>query len=180
MQKLYNINKWQCLEAGKVLSFPQTKPRAVRVDVNCPGECEIHYVNGDGETTFLALVRGRDTLDFTTDGKFAITITGNDLWVHTIDGEDLSFEIIDPVIFTRIVARRARSPEMEMMEARMMQNINRRLERQQNELAGNYERRARILEEKHAAALAAASAAREPAAPGDFDASGALVTVADE
>lgn len=157
VQKLYNLTKWGLIDGGKVLSFPSNKPRAVRLDVNAPSKVELSYINADGEVFFLALVEGRDTIDFTTTGKFSVATSG-DCYVHTVDGEDVSYEVIDPIIFTRIVARRARSPELERLEQRMMMNINRRLEKQRGELEDYYSRR-----ERDVAALAATAAAVERA-----------------
>lgn len=161
-QRLFDVNKWTLLEEGKVLRYPSAKPREVKLEVNAPGDSELSYVSDSGEVKFLALVRGRDRVEFHTDGRFGLTVQGNDCYIYTVDGIDISTTILDPVIFTRIVERRARNPEFVAMELRMMQNIQRRLDSQKHELVGYYERRERYREQELANARLAADAPEQP------------------
>lgn len=164
VQRLHNISKWATLEDGQVIKFNSPKKREVRLEVNSSG-CELYYVAEDGTVKFLAFIRGRDVIEFITDGQFGISCDGGECSFYTADGEDVSFEVIDAVIFTSIVERRRRNPELELMELRMMQNINSRLERQRHELVDYYARRERYAAQKHEAALVAAGTGgqQEPA-----------------
>lgn len=162
MQRLFNMDKWFLVEVGKSISFGNREPRRIRLDVNAPSFAQLYYSDGDGRVTFLATVRGRDVVEFAAYGEFSITVSGCDCWMYTIDGEDLSFSIPDAVIFTRIVERRARNPELEMMQHMMNRNLELRMAAQRDELEQLWNRR-------DAAAKAApvvAPAAKPDAAPG--------------
>lgn len=162
-QKMFNVRRWAQLEDGKVLTFPSPRKRKVVIDVNSTGESQLWYISEDGEALFLALVRGRDTLDFITDGKFSLSCLGDECWVYTVDGENIAYEDPSSISFTKIVERRARNPELMEIEARLMQNITRRLAAQSREQEAYFERRERLIahQQQHAAALASANAAAE-------------------
>lgn len=174
VQRIFNVTKWMQLEEGKVCSFSNPRKRIVRVDVNSPGDSELYYVGADHETRFLALVRGRDMIEFTSDGAFSIAVNGNDCWIHTPDGEDISHEVLDPIIFTRIAERRARNPELMAIEARMMQNIFRRMEAMKLEAESYAERAQRRYEHQreHADRLARERVGSEPESDDDAERTG--------
>lgn len=133
MQRLHNIDKWEFAEANKAVNFETAVPRKVRLDVNAPGEVGITYVDSNGLEVFLGLVRGRDVLEFTTTGEFALIPDGN-IWFYTIDGVKATFSIPDAVTLTRIAERRARNLEFEMMQYEMNRNLERRLAEQRDQL----------------------------------------------
>ena len=174
MQRLFNIDKWFVLEAGKALNFENPLARRVRLDVNAPGSAQLFYVTGNGEVTFLANVSGRDVVEFASHGgDFAIQCEGNDVWLYTIDGEDTSFANPGAVVFTKIVERRARNPELELMQHMMKRNLDMRMEAQRSELEQLWARReaaAASRAAQSAAASAPASAASESQPDGDADA----------
>lgn len=138
------------------MNFAEERDRKIRLDVNAAGEATLYYVDGDGETTLLGLVCGRDVLEFQTHGgAFSIAIEDADCWVFTIDGEDVSFQVPEAVTFTRLVERRQRNPEVEMMQYMMNRNMQILLESQRDELEQMFNRReaaARVAAEKPAAA----------------------------
>ena len=166
MQRLFNVHKWFVLEAGKALNFENHLARRVRLDVNAPAPAQLFYVTGNGEVTFLAAVSGRDVIEFASHGgDFAIQCEGNDVWLYTIDGEDVSFSNPGAVVFTKIVERRARNPELELMQHMMNRNLELRLEAQRNELVQLWNRReaaAAARAAQLAAESASASAGSEP------------------
>lgn len=163
VQRIFNVTKWKRLEEGQVITFDNPRPRVVRLDVNSPGDSELYYIDGAGEVSFLALVRGRDIVEFTTDGAFQLSVSGNDCSIYTADGAITAHKAVDAVSFTRIVERRARNPEFERMQWEMMQNINRRLEQQKNELEYTYRRREMARNAELAAAPVAGDSDDEPA-----------------
>ena len=156
MQRLYNIKKWTHVKAGGAMNFAEERERKIRLDVNSAGQAALFYVDGDGEATLLGLVNGRDVLEFQTHGgAFSIAIEDADCWVFTIDGEDVSFQLPEAVTFTRLVERRQRNPEVEMMQYMMNRNTQILLESQRDELEQLFNRReaaARVAAEKPAAA----------------------------
>lgn len=157
MQKIRNISDWIRVEDGKAINFERTNGRLVRLQVNAPQPVCLDYADANGETTFLARVVGRDVVEFTCSGEFAIIVTGGDLWLHTVDGEQIHFEIPEAVTFTKLVERRQRNPELELMERRMHENFRRLLLAQQQQMAV-------VVDQRVAAATAAAS---QPGATGN-------------
>lgn len=169
MQRLFNVDKWFLVADGKAVSFGNTEPRRVRLDVNSPSPAQLFYSDGDGNITFLANVHGRDVIEFASYGAFDITCTGSDCWMYTIDGEDLSFSIPDAVKLTKIFERRARNPELELMQHMMNRNIEMRMEAQRVELEQLWNRReeaARAAAALPEAPAANAAAGSEPVATG--------------
>lgn len=94
--------------------------------------------------TFLALVKGRDRVEFFSDGAFELIAEGGSVYVYTADSTDIALRVVAPVIFTRIANRKQRNPHLEMMEYQMRMNQ----QRMQNELLGEMERRERALEQR--------------------------------
>lgn len=134
MQRVHDVKKWKHVPAGGVMNFENTAPRRIRLDVNTPGMAVLWYADGDGETTLLAVVTGRDVIEFVTHGgTFSIDVAGADIWVYTIDGEDLSFRHPDAVKFTEVIQRRARDPQAELMAYYMRHNMQVMLDQQRAE-----------------------------------------------
>lgn len=156
MQRIFNVDKWSLLEDGKSVSFGKVEPRRVRLHVNAPDPAKLFYSDADGGVTFLARVLGRDVVEFGAYGEFSLTAEGGDIWFDTVDGEDFSFSIPDAVIITKITERRARNPELEMMQYLMNQNIQKRLDAQRDELVQLWSRQQ----------AAGAAASTQPAAAG--------------
>lgn len=176
MQRIHDVKKWKHVAAGGAMNFSDVRERRVRLDVNSAGPATLYYVDGNGETTLLALVHGRDVVEFQSHGEtFAIAVEDNDIWAYTVDGDDVSFRIDEAVTFTKLVERRARNPEVEMMAYLMRENFRRLQEGQVRELEQLLDRR-----ERAAAAAAAKSAPAsddavgaaksEPAKPANVDA----------
>lgn len=147
MQKIMNVSKWSHVEPGGAINFANEAQRRIRLDVNTAKRAALFYVTGDGETTLLASVLGRDVVEFATHGgPFSIVIEDADAWLHTVDDEDFSFVIPDAVSMTKLIERRERNPEIEMMAAMMRANSQRMLEQQQDELERVLSRREKAFE----------------------------------
>ena len=160
MQRLHNVDKWFQVEAGKAVNFgASTEPRHVRLDVNSEGVSYLYYADGDGVTRYLARVEGRDVIEFRSTGEFSITVEGSDVWMYTIDGEDLSFKIPDARKLTKLIERRPRDPALELMEYQMRRNMDERM----RAIADEMERRLN----RHIAAIGATSSEQAPPGAGD-------------
>ena len=122
MQRLSNLNKWQHVKADEALNLSGAEGRRVRLDVNAPWPVRLWHSDGNGEMTFLALAEGRDVIEFIAPATSSITVEGGEVWVHTFDGEVLSVEVADAVKLTKMVTRRPRNHEMEMMAYEMRRN----------------------------------------------------------
>lgn len=140
-QRLGNLDKWEPLAGdGKSgVSFPGG-PRPVTLEVNAPErtalyvEYEVPKLDADGNVRgfdlkeqFLALVEGRDKVEFTVGGDFTL-FADKDCLYYTGDDQETHNVVIAPVIFTRIANRKERNPNMEMMEFKMRLNIERRMQ----------------------------------------------------
>lgn len=162
------------------MNFANDLRRRMRLDVNAPFPARLFYATGDGEITFLGLVEGRDVIEFETHGgTFSVVVEDGDCWVYTIDGEDLSFSIPEAVTFTKLMERRARNPELEMMQYAMKANMRAMMEHQTRELELLLDRREAARKapaEKPALKGARKPAAKEPESEGadgdDADADG--------
>lgn len=144
MQRMFNLSKWMQLEEGTGMAFPGLRPREVRLEVNAPDEVRLFALEENalnGEPRFLALVKGRDTIGFYTAGRFSLVVEGGSCSIYTADGDDISFVNLEPVVFTRIAARRKRNPELEYIAALMQRNLEKRLEAQSHELQRLFEGR---------------------------------------
>lgn len=134
MQRMFNLSKWRAAGAGEIIRFESDRPRTVRLEVNTP-EIALLELHEDGrEPCFLARVEGRDTIEFSADGSFEISCDTSDVYFYTAEGDDWSVEPVDGRTFTRIVERRSRNPEMEMMMHMAMRNMEQRLDAQAAEL----------------------------------------------
>lgn len=158
-QKLYNLDRWVRVEAGKVLPFTLSKPRSVTVEVNAPQETAVSLVDPDGEVHFLALVKGRDRLEFEVRGAFGLVCDQGDVFIYSHDGDAVHSIVEAPESFTRIMTRRQRNPELEAMMATMQANFQRQLDKQAREYGSLIER-------------VAAAAAAQPAPQGAASGSG--------
>lgn len=93
----------------------------------------------DREVTFLALVRGRDLLEFAVDGAFGLTPEGGGASIYTADSQDIATYVTAPVILTKIANRRQRNPHLEMIEYQMRLNQQRFLAQLEAESARRIE-----------------------------------------
>lgn len=153
--RIHNVGKWSPLGVGNVLNLKGEQFRKVRVDVNCEQPTAFHIVEGGelGRLTFVGVVTGLETLEFSISGGDQVHLTAasdGEVWYFTNDGDSHANEDLEAVSFTQVMPQRAqRNPEMERMMWRMEQNMNRRLQQQQGEFE----------------AMIAAQAEREAAAP---------------
>lgn len=133
MQRLFNVTKWKRLCEGQSLTYPNARPRVVRLEVNAPRAVGLYLFDAaTGEALFLARVEGRDTVEFYSGGDFELVSDG-EVFLYTADGEVAHHEVLDPVIFTRIVERRQVNPEVAAIQRAMNINIERRLAAQRDE-----------------------------------------------
>lgn len=143
MQRMFNVDRWLVIEPGQVLEYPSPRPRLVRIEVNSPDVANLYLLNADQEAFHLARICGRDTVEFVSPGAFSLTAADGALSVYTVDGTSVAHTVDAPQSFTKIVERRKRSPELELIARMMNSNMERRLAQQAEELSAQYERRER-------------------------------------
>lgn len=161
MQRIQNVKDWLCIADGQSFNLSGVANRRVRLDVNAPFEARLWLSDGEGVTYFLASVLGRDVIEFHAEFETcSITAEGSDVYIQTVDGQDVSFSIPDAVTMTKLIERRPRNHEMELMMFHQNQNLERRLAAQRDELAALWDRREASL--RAAAAKPVAASADKP------------------
>lgn len=140
MQRLFNLTKWTQVPAGQGLSFTGDRPRKVVLDVNAPSKVVMSLLH-EGRSDFLALVEGRDTVEFYVNGPFKVTATGGPCYIYTADGDGITIENLDAESFAVVRERRPRNLELEYMMAAMQENMTRRLQLQAQEIERAVSRR---------------------------------------
>ena len=135
VQRLFNIDKWTTLREGEYFSLAADRVRTIRLEVNAPQRVQLFAI-GDNDLSigFLATVEGRDTIEFVARGPISVSVEGGAVDVYSVDGEDISVEIVAPKIFTKIMERRRRNPELEAIVFQMNANMERRLAIQADDL----------------------------------------------
>lgn len=127
MQRIANLEKWSHVTPEQAMVLHGEPGRMVRIEVNAPFPVRMMHADGDGVMTFLALVEGRDVVEFIAPGDSAITVDG-EMWAHTFDGEQLAVVIPDAVKFTKMVTRRPRDHAFELMQYEARENARRMYE----------------------------------------------------
>lgn len=130
MQRILSLYDWQKLpfDNRAVIVSDIEHQRSVRVRVNAPEPMALYISQPDyDEEIFLAYVVGLDELQFEIQGSYSLIARGGDVWFDTLDGTNPAVEPHEPASFTQIVERRVRNPEMELMERKMQENIERRM-----------------------------------------------------
>lgn len=133
MQKLFELSKWERVEAGEVVTFPGENVRRVRLEVSAPLRAIMTLVSAG--RTVETVVAGRDVIELTAEGPLEVSASEGLYW-YSADGKDWSVAPVDDTTFTQIVERRVRNPEMEYMMYLQQVNMEKRLASQ----AADYER----------------------------------------
>jgi len=152
MQRIDNLSKWRELAPGEVLEFDRKGHRKIKVEVNAPQETRLYVEKPGGPVKFIALVKGRDTISFAIDGKYSLHCDAT-IWMHASEMET-SHGPASADKFTKIMQRQPRNYEMELMQRRVMENVNKRLDAQ----AGEYEKALKAERQRTQAALKAKEA----------------------
>lgn len=155
MQRILSLYDWGLLEPGKGVFIRSTVEglRSVRLRVNAPSPAVLYVKQADiPDAMFLARVEGLDEIQFNLEGDYELVAVGGEVWLDTLDGSSAHVEPVETASFTRIVERRARNPELEIMERRMAENMERRMALLTNSVTS-------ILAEKEAELVAARTAA---------------------
>lgn len=124
--RIHNLSKWLALQPGEMLELKGQDKRRVTLEVNCPALTRFDVVIGD-VPTFLAVVQGWETLQFSAPAEcFLVATSDDEVWYFTNDGDQIAAQRPEAVTFTKIANRRTRNPDLERMMFKMEQNALRR------------------------------------------------------
>ena len=135
--KLDDIASWKLVPNGEALMLAGSgdDARRVRVDLNVEDKTWLYVSSVDlvVKDQFLAAVGpGLETVEFYAAGDLALSFApaspdgkGSQVWVYTAEIDPNVAEVPDAVSFTEMHQRRARNPELEMMQLLARQNERR-------------------------------------------------------
>lgn len=126
--RIHNVTKWRQLDAGSALKLVGQAGRKVRIEVNCEAPTSFKLVEDDDRPVFLAVVQGLEVLEFGVSADVAdlVASSDGDVWYFTNDGDTHAVEAVQPESFVKIMNRRTRNPQLELIEWRAKQNERRR------------------------------------------------------
>lgn len=170
--KLDELTGWRRIASGDVLTLASelADQRKVRVHLNCETQTWVYALHGDlEEPQYVATAGpGCETIEFYVAGDVDMSFAADkeglaQIWVSSAELEPNVSPNPDAVSFTEMVQRRARNPELELMQALARQNqdrMNAVLEAQTAVLRELQAERAK----KHVDEATPAAPAAEPAA----------------
>ena len=137
--KIHNVTKWSELKPGEALTLrgQEGQPRKVRVELNCVAPTRVDLVEGDGSVWFLGTVEGFEVVEFSTEAAEAqlVPTSEGEVWFFTNDGDQIAVDrSMEAESFTKVMQRRVRNPQLEAIEWKMRQNMERRFAQQAAEL----------------------------------------------
>lgn len=122
---LGDLARWRLLDK-KGIEFAREEPRKVRLELFGSGEALVSVEQGKRSFP-LGLIDGYTVVSFWVPGRYRIWAEGV-CYGYTPEMETLATEIPGAVTFTRIVERRQRNPELELMMSKMTANLERRIQ----------------------------------------------------
>lgn len=135
--KIGNISRWAKLDPGNVLQFgDENRSQRLRLEFNTSERTHLVVIDHKERERFLGVIYGHEQVEFTTEGPVTIlATTEGEVWWYSRDGETDAMELVHEVPFTKVMQRRARNPELEMMMFKVNQNMERRMQAMQAEIA---------------------------------------------
>lgn len=122
--KIGKIQRFERFPSGTGLQLPGDRPREVKLAVNTEAETRFDFVSEDGEVTFLAVVKGRQNLEFIVDGPGEVVATSEgEVWLSTDEGRHLTYRSEKPSFVTLDFERSPALSEFERMQ--MIANLRR-------------------------------------------------------
>lgn len=134
MIRLHDVDRWNVVKPGSFLRMgvPETPMRTIRLELNSPSRTEVTAVfdnDGQPKELFICTLDGFERVEFSGAGVVTMFFAGKGpVWYYTDEGLSMAVPASQGAkSFTKIMNRRARNLELEMMMFKMEQNINRRI-----------------------------------------------------
>lgn len=125
MIKLDSLSRWSRLDPGSAMVLAGGKERKIRVNVNSPG-CRLYVGDGKSTPEFLTVVPpGRDVVEFAAPGNVYISTDVDDVFLYSSENEPTFTIIENAAIFTEVIQRAARNPDLEYMMYQQRLNMER-------------------------------------------------------
>lgn len=125
---LRDIDQWVNIGGSKnLLALTANKKRKVVVDYNVNGDAVLSIQRGGSKPEFLIRVSGQGRFSFMVSGQVKLVSDNVQTFVYSKEMEKTSYTPEDATSFATIMNRRPRNLDMEKIEAKMIQNQNRRL-----------------------------------------------------
>lgn len=136
MYDLRNLDKW--VPIGKeAIRFKNKTERKVRLEVLSHGTTELFVKEATSKRPFyIGTFSGYDVVQFAVEGEFLLTSSGQgNACVFSPEFDSFGMvEIPEQVSFTKIVLRKQRNPELELMMKRIGDNMERRIRQVTNDM----------------------------------------------
>lgn len=121
--KIGSLNKWRQLPPGSVLEFPAMAGAHLRIEFNTEADTRVDAIDEKNKATFVATIRGNDTVQFTTDGPVSVQATSEgEVWYSTGDGQGDYFDLTHLKDLKGLEMRGERNPQLEKIMLIAQQN----------------------------------------------------------
>lgn len=139
--RILNPSDWKLIPPGHWLNLNGDHTRIVKVELNCEAETRVDLVHHDAEgvekRTFIGRVVGLDKIEVVADADASLDFSGGgEVWCWTNDGEANTSVIPDEATFTKLMGRKTRSDQMEIMLRLQQEGYERLLRQQEAERVG--------------------------------------------
>lgn len=176
MFDLKNLDRWKRIGKGTAVPFNNKEPRKVRLEVLAEDVTVLRVGQGKGSAMFIGRFLGYDVVQFQVDGPWTLQADGGICYFWTPELEDFGApEIPEAVSFTKIMNRRERNPELELLMKKVGDNMERRIAQVERDVNLRLSQERRIHEkelERERARLASEREAEslvQPSSDGDED-----------
>lgn len=134
MFDLKNLTRWKAISKSSI-AFKNEEARKVRLEVLAEGVTVLRVGQGKGTAMFIGKFEGYDVVQFQVDGPWTLQAEGDRCFIWTPELESYGGEEIpDAVSFTKIMTRRQRNPELELLMKKVGDNMERRIAQVQNDV----------------------------------------------
>lgn len=133
MYDLKELARWVPV-SDKGIKFPVKEPRKIRLEVLAENPAKLYVTDGKAKPVYIGSFEGYDVVQFNVAGDAKLQADGAGVMVWSGEFQDQIIEIPEAVSFTRMMTRRQRNPELEQLQLRMQQNMERRLAQVQRDV----------------------------------------------